>query len=437
METPEVTMRLAVFTGQFPSRVSTFFARDMRGLVEAGVSLEIFPLYPSDENLWRYVPDILNADALPRDRVHHRPLSAAWRARTRSAPGGASRFVAEAFSAGFASMPGGFTSVAKTAYALAKAWTWAGEFANRFDHILAYWGNYAATAALAFHRLTGSAIPVSMFLHAGTDLYRRPIQLRKKLLSVTNVITVCEFNRRYVEELYPDLRERLSAKFYIHHPGLDFSGIAFTPAKRPGDRLLAVGSLEKPKGFEVLLAALAILRRQRPEITLDLIGDGPQAGALRRLALREGIADRVHFRGWLTADEVQKAMGEATILVHPSSGLGDAVPTVIKEALAVGTPVVASSVAGIPELLADGRCGVLVPPRDPRRLAQTVAELLQSAPRRAELAQAGRAHAEATFDLWRNGQRLADRLLSTTRSAPSQAREGRPPLGRSASESSR
>lgn len=407
-------MRLAVFTSQFPSRVSTFFARDMRGLLEAGVSLEIFPLYPSNENLWRYVPEILNADALPRDRVHHRPLSAAWRARTRPAPGGVSRFAADVVSSSFASMPGGISSMAKTAYALAKAWTWAGDFANRFDHILAYWGNYAATSALAVHRLTGSAIPVSMFLHAGTDLYRRPIQLRRKLLSVTNVITVCEFNRRYVEELYPDLRERLSGKFYIHHPGLDFSRIPFAPGDRPGGRLLAVGSLEKRKGFEVLLKALGILRRQRLEITLDLIGDGSQAGRLRRLALREGIADRVHFRGWLTPDEVQKAMGEATILVHPSSGLGDAVPTVIKEALAAGTPVVASSVAGIPELLSDGRCGVLVAPRDPSRLAEAVLGLLQSEARRAELARAGRTHAESTFDLWRNGRRLADRLVATT-----------------------
>ena len=75
-------------------------------------------------------------------------------------------------------------------------------------------------------------------------------------------------------------------------------------------------------------------------------------------------------------------MRRATLLVHPSIGLGDAVPTVIKEAMALGTPVVASAVAGIPELLDEGRCGVLTPPRDPVALSEAMERLLD-APRAA------------------------------------------------------
>src|SRR5467141_2604510 len=64
-------MRLAVFTNQFPGRITTFFARDMRGLQQAGVEIDVFPIYPLDASLWSYVPDILSDEVLPRDRVRH------------------------------------------------------------------------------------------------------------------------------------------------------------------------------------------------------------------------------------------------------------------------------------------------------------------------------------------------------------------------------
>jgi glycosyltransferase involved in cell wall biosynthesis len=97
--------------------------------------------------------------------------------------------------------------------------------------------------------------------------------------------------------------------------------------------------------------------------------------------------------------------------------LGDAVPTVIKEAMALGTPVIGSTAVGIPELLDQGRCGVLVPERQPDRLADAIAMLLRRGDLRDELARAGRAFAVRTFDLWRNGQRLADLLRTTRRGA--------------------
>jgi glycosyltransferase involved in cell wall biosynthesis len=154
-------------------------------------------------------------------------------------------------------------------------------------------------------------------------------------------------------------------------------------------------------------------------VEVELVGDGPQRAALSALAARLGIADRVEARGWLPFDQVQAAMARAAMLVHPSIGLGDAVPTVIKEALALGTPVVASKVAGIPELLDGGACGVLVPPRDAERLADAMAGLLADEGRRRDLAGRGRAFAEETFDMWRNGSRLAG-ILRATRRGPAE-----------------
>src|SRR6266571_7726392 len=68
-------MKLAVFTSQYPGRTTTFFERDMRALLEAGVDLDIFSIYPLNPELWRYSLGILDESVLPRDRIHHLDLS--------------------------------------------------------------------------------------------------------------------------------------------------------------------------------------------------------------------------------------------------------------------------------------------------------------------------------------------------------------------------
>jgi glycosyltransferase involved in cell wall biosynthesis len=148
---------------------------------------------------------------------------------------------------------------------------------------------------------------------------------------------------------------------------------------------------------------------------VEFIGDGTEAGPLRALAKELQILARVKFFGWLRFEDVRTIMKQATILVHPSNGIADAVPTVIKESMALGTPVVASDVAGIPELLDHGRCGVLVPPRDVKALADAIEMMLMNVSLRRGYADAARRYAEEKFDLWRNGRRLADLLRSTTR----------------------
>ena len=84
---------------------------------------------------------------------------------------------------------------------------------------------------------------------------------------------------------------------------------------------------------------------------IELLGDGEEEGSLKTLANELKISEMVRFKGWVRPEEVQMAMRQATVLVHPSSRLWDGVPNVIKEAMAVGTPVIASSVAGIPEVI--------------------------------------------------------------------------------------
>jgi glycosyltransferase involved in cell wall biosynthesis len=296
-----------------------------------------------------------------------------------------------------------------------KGLAWSRQFPHKFDHVLAYWGNYAATCAYIFNRLIDRPVPFSMFLHAGTDLYRKQVFLRQKLLYANNIIVVCEFNKNFIRELYPDIFHSIADKIHLHHLGLDLDEFPYEPECRQVQKVLGVGGLIKYKGFDYLLRATRELKCRGIDIEVELVGDGKERDSLTALARKLEITDRLRFQGWLPPDQVRNIMKQATILVHPSMGIGDAVPTVIKESMALGTPVVASNVAGIPELLDGGRCGMLVPPQNVEALADAIMTLLANTTMRQTYAEAARKYAEEQFDLWRNGRRLAAFLRSTKR----------------------
>jgi glycosyltransferase involved in cell wall biosynthesis len=203
----------------------------------------------------------------------------------------------------------------------------------------------------------------------------------------------------------------------VTYHGLDLSTFPFVPENRPPRRIVAVGRLSRHKGFDYLLRAVQELSRRGAPVDAELIGDGEERQGLEALARELGVADRVTFRGYLPFTQVKEAMSRATVLVHPSDGLGDGLPNVLREAMAVGTPVIASDVAGIPEALDGGRCGVLVPPKDVSALACAIDALLGDAERRRRFAVLGRRRTEELFDLGRNGAVLAERLRAATRGA--------------------
>jgi len=402
-------MRVALFTNQFPGRINTFFARDVRGLLDAGVEVEVFAIHPLSAELWPYVPEVLSPTVFPRTHVHHLGMMDSLRAVT---SGVAARTAGDCLAIGASALRFGPTAFAKSAYVMPKALAWARQHGQRFDHIVAYWGNYAATCAYLFHRAAGRSIPFSMFLHAGTDLYRGRVFLEQKLLYADNIFVVCDFNRRFLQQTYPAIFPRLAPKIHLHHLGLDLDELPFSTSPRVANRVIAVGGLHRSKGFDDLLGAAALAVAHGHALDLRIVGDGPEGPNLRRLASRLGLS--VEFLGWRRFDEVRTEIRDAALLVHPSPGLGDAVPTVIKEAMALGTPVIASAVAGIPELLDDGGCGVLVPPRDQPALASAIERLIGDDAARARLAQLARRRAEAMFDQSRNGRGLAARLRETT-----------------------
>jgi glycosyltransferase involved in cell wall biosynthesis len=201
---------------------------------------------------------------------------------------------------------------------------------------------------------------------------------------------------------------------HVCHHGLDLADFAYRPEGRPARHVIAVGRLAEHKGFDDLLSAIHLLSSRGWDLTVELVGDGPERHALEALAARLHLSARVQFRGWLPFQGARDAMARATVLVHPSDGLGDGLPNVIREAMALGTPVIASDVAGIPDALGDG-CGVLVPPENPAALADGIATLLADDGARARIAASARRRVEERYDVWRNGASLAELLRQSRR----------------------
>jgi glycosyltransferase involved in cell wall biosynthesis len=156
--------------------------------------------------------------------------------------------------------------------------------------------------------------------------------------------------------------------------------------------IVAAGRLVRKKGFEYLIDALPLLERQ--DARLAVAGEGDLAGELRSRAAAARVADRVHFLGNLPQDAVGRWFAAADVAAVPSvrddSGNVDGLPNTVLEALASGTPVVATRAGGIASVIEDGRTGTLVPERDPAALAAVIDTLLRDPARAAAIGAAAR-----------------------------------------------
>ena len=178
--------------------------------------------------------------------------------------------------------------------------------------------------------------------------------------------------------------------FTVIHYGIE-PGPEPEPYAGDAPRLLCVGRLIPIKGHAVLLQALAQARRVVRDLTLDIAGSGPLEADLRAQAESLGLNGAVRFLGRVSAVPYD----ESAIVVVPS--LGEGFGMVALEAMERGRPVIASDVGGLPEIVADGETGVVVPSADAQALAWAIAELAANLPRAAALGEAGRRRALAEF----------------------------------------
>jgi glycosyltransferase involved in cell wall biosynthesis len=173
------------------------------------------------------------------------------------------------------------------------------------------------------------------------------------------------------------------------------------------------GRLVELKGLEYLLRAAAALRHEFPALRVEIAGSGPQRAKLEEEVVELELGGQVEFLGWV--DDLNAVLPRWDIFVMPS--LEEGFPIAALDAMAVGLPVVATPVGGVPELIEDGRTGWLVPPRDIGALASRLRILLCNPELRADVGAAAHAHVSNRFDaahMTEGFARLYDELLTET-----------------------
>jgi glycosyltransferase involved in cell wall biosynthesis len=186
----------------------------------------------------------------------------------------------------------------------------------------------------------------------------------------------------------------------------------------PPVRLLFLSWLERDKGIFELLEACRQLAASR-RFTLDIAGEGNACAEATAFVAREGLSDRVHFRGWLRGQQVHEALADADVLVLPSWAEG--LPNAMVEAMAAGLAVVATGVGAIPELIADRRSGMLVEPRSSASLVRALAATIDDHELRERMARAAYGIAVRDFGI----EEAVARLLREIDSAVTAGRERR------------
>jgi colanic acid/amylovoran biosynthesis glycosyltransferase len=250
----------------------------------------------------------------------------------------------------------------------------------------------------------------------GPRVYARTFREARLLLPV------CEFLGRRLLQLGAP-----AERVVVHRTGIDLSRWPCReryPAAPGSLRLVSVGRLVEKKGIAHVLGALRLLVDRGVGAEYRVFGDGPLREPLAALASHLGVTDRVHFEGRQPQEAVRDGLAAADVLVAASvtaaDGDEEGIPNVLKEAMALGMPVVGTRHAGIPELVEDGVSGWLVPERDESALAGALARLAAEPERWAAMGRAGRAKVEREYDILRLNDRLAGMLETLIRP------EGRP-----------
>ena len=237
---------------------------------------------------------------------------------------------------------------------------------------------------------------------------RAPEDLRRKLRDAAATVTVSDYNVKYLHDSYGPAAEGVRRIYN----GLELERFPYEEPRGRAPEVVAVGRLVEKKGFADLIEACSLLRDRGVEVRCRIVGLGEQEPELRAAVERLELGNRVELPGPRPQGELIEAVGRAAVFAAPcvvgGDGNRDGLPTVLLEAMALGTPCVSTDVTGIPEVLRDGETGLMVPQRDPAALADAIERLLADPELRVGLAGRARRLVEEEFDVRHNAALLRE-----------------------------
>lgn len=416
-----MTLRIAFFVHEFPALSETFVLNQITGLLDQGCDIRIFSLRRPAAGLQH--PDI-DSYGLMR-RVAYNPM-----------PGNRLRRVVAAvpaFARIFRARPGQAVRAlnvfrfGRAAFSLELLF-WLDNLAglqNRFDVLYCHFG--IVGGLVAYLRELGGVNGALVTAFHGVDvsaaLARQPTMYRHLFGAGDLFLPI---SRRWRSRLIeygcdPNL-------VGVHHMGVELSRFRFDCTGRPGGqplRILTVGRHVEKKGIEYALRAVAQARDSGVSLRYTIIGDGPLRGALEALSGRLGLAGVATFHGWQDQDVVAEQLKRNDVLLAPSvtdsTGDQEGIPVTLMEAMASGLAVVSTRHSGIPELVEDGRSGLLAEERDVDGLAQALVRLDRDPALYDSLRIAARKAVAEEFDVRKLNVRLVDICRGLSRREPGRA----------------
>lgn len=276
-------------------------------------------------------------------------------------------------------------------------------------HLHAHFGTNSASVAMLAHMLGG---PRYSFTVHGPEEFDAPLALAlgEKMLHAAFTVAISSFGRSqlYRWAALPDWK-----KLHVVHCGIEPAKFP-TPAPPPtgGPHLVAIGRLAEQKGFSLLIEAVAKAAVRHPNLRLTLIGDGPMRPEIEALIAANNLSDTIILAGWQDEAGVRAGLAATQALILPSFAEG--LPMVVMEAMAAGRPVIATAIAGVPELVVPGETGWIVPAGDAAALCDAIDALAETPPARLmAMGAAARARVLARHDSDIEAAKLAALILAS------------------------
>ncbi|MCB2183196.1 MAG: glycosyltransferase [Desulfobulbaceae bacterium] len=257
-------------------------------------------------------------------------------------------------------------------------------------------------------------------------LYRHIGILKGKLFVTFHGFDITEYFKLHGEHVYDSLFQRADLflpvsdnwhaqliakgcppeKIKTHHMGIDCRKFRFTPRFFPEKgpvRFITVARLVEKKGIEYAIQAFARVVSKQPDVEYHIVGDGPLRPGLEDLITKLDLSERVKLAGWKSQEELLSLLNSSHIMLAPSvTGSGgdqEGIPVALMEAMALGIPVIATHHSGIPELIHDGKSGLLAPERDEQILAEKMSYMLDHHEKWHEMGSYGRSSVEKHYNI--------------------------------------
>ena len=400
-------MRIGYLVSEYPALSHTFIRREIEELRLKGLVIDTFsiklPLQANliseqdhaafDETFYLFRASILVALTAHGLTLAKRPMAYARMLRT-----------------ALLHRPPGLHSLYMSLIYFAGAAVLARELERRgIDHLHNHFANSAAIVGMLAAQLLD--LPWSFTLHGVSETdYPAGLLLGAKIEVASFVACVSYFGRA---QALRTVAPKYWPKLFVSHCGIRMRDLPAHKERPVGApvRMICVARLSPEKAHSGLLQAFARFRDQGGKGELVLVGDGPDHAAVEQIIRDLGLEENVHLIGRLNEQDTLVEIAASDVLVI--SSLMEGLPVVLIEAMALGLPVIASHVAGIPELVEPNRNGLLFPPTDWDALADCMLTLASDKGLRERLGGAGPAKIAAEFAIERAVQPIYDRFAGT------------------------